>query len=74
MRSGFPGRHGGARMAVRAASLPMFHRNGHADHTAAIALASCGAGLAIGTAAGALMARSLHRAPDVDDPTAAEAA
>jgi hypothetical protein len=61
MRSRIPGRHG--------ASLPLLHRSAHAHHTAAIALASCGAGFAIGTAAGALMARS--RAPGAEEPLAA---
>ena len=71
MLSGIPGRHGGSRMAIRGASLPLLHRNDHANHTAAIAIASCGAGLAIGTAAGALMARSLSRAPGAEDAAAA---
>ena len=53
MRSGIPAR--------------LLHRNGHNHHTAAIALASCGAGLAIGTAAGALMAHTLHRAPGTEE-------
>lgn len=67
MRTGIPGR----RMAIRAASLPLMHRNSHSNHTTAIALASCGAGLAIGTAAGALMARGLHHSPPDDEAGAA---
>ncbi|MDA0165677.1 hypothetical protein OM076_35750 [Solirubrobacter ginsenosidimutans] len=62
MLSGIPARHSGSRFAIRGAALPMLHRNGHAQHTAAIAFASCGAGFAIGTAAGALMARTRHPA------------
>jgi hypothetical protein len=66
MIPGIPGRHGGSRMP----SIPLLHRNGHASHTTAIALASCGAGLALGTAAGAMMARSRHRAPGAEDALA----
>jgi hypothetical protein len=50
--------------------LAVLHRNGQAHHTTAIAIATGGAGLAIGTAAGALMARSLHRAPTAEEPAA----
>jgi hypothetical protein len=70
MLSGIPGRHSGSRLA----SLPLMHRSSHSSHTAAIAIASCGAGLAIGTAAGALMARGSNRAgADEDSVAAAEA-
>lgn len=69
MLSGIPGRHSASRLA----SLPMMHRNGHASHTAAIAFASCGAGFAIGTAAGALMARTRHPAAEADEAATAEA-
>jgi len=74
MLSGIPGRHRGSRLAIRNASLPMLHRNGHGHHNAAIAIASCGAGFAAGTAAGALMARSLRRAPGAEEPVAASEA
>jgi hypothetical protein len=69
MIPGIPGRHGGSRLP----SIPLLHRSAHTSH-AAIALAGCGAGLALGTAAGAMMARSRHRAPGAEEAlTAAEA-
>jgi hypothetical protein len=71
MLSRIPGRHGGSRMAIRTASLPLLHRNGHDHHTAAVAIACCGAGLAIGTAAGALMVRTRYRVPGAEEPVAA---
>jgi hypothetical protein len=74
MRTGIPGRHGGSRLAIRGASLPSLHRNGHAHHNAAIAIASYGAGFAAGTAAGALMARTRRRAPGAEEPVAASEA
>jgi hypothetical protein len=46
------------------------HRNGHDHHTRTIAIASCGAGLAIGTAAGALMVRTRHRMPSAQNTVA----
>jgi hypothetical protein len=69
MLSGIPGRHSGSRLA----SLPMLHRNNHSSHTAAIAFASCGAGFAIGTAAGALMARTKNPVSGADEAATPEA-
>jgi hypothetical protein len=73
MLSGIPGRHRGSRLAIRGASLPLMHRNGRSHHTAAIAIASCGAGFAIGTAAGALMARGSHHEAGAGELGATEA-
>jgi hypothetical protein len=43
------------------------HRNGHEQHTRAIALASLSAGLVVGTAAGAIVFSGRHPSPAEDE-------